>query len=115
MRKRLVVLLVFALRSEAVDELDEQGRLIQRGVMSGVTREGTFDVIYPRPYKTPPELTWPNRPLGFKILEERRDGFRIQITRRGPHDLPPRWEARGIPASPGQVAPDPGGGDRTWG
>ena len=90
----VVIILFVALRSPPA-ELDEQGRLVRRGLVAEVDGPGIYDVTYLRPYTSPPELTWPNRPLGYRMLEERADGFRFEVTLRGPHDLAPRWEARG--------------------
>ncbi len=91
----VLVIVATALRLPT-PEFDEQGRLLQRGSVTEVHGTGVYEVSYPRPYATPPELSWLNRPMGYRMLEERADGFRFEVTLRGPHDLAPRWEARGI-------------------
>ena len=91
----VLVIVAMALRSP-LPEFDEQGRLLQRGSVAEVHGPGVYEVSYPRSYATPPELSWLSRPMGYRMLEERADGFRFEVTLRGPHDLAPRWEARGI-------------------
>jgi hypothetical protein len=93
----LAVLIVVWAKRPASLELDEKGRLVQGGVLSEFAGPGIYEVSYPHPYSSPPELTWLTRPQGYRMLDERADGFRMEVTRRGPHDLPPRWEAKGIP------------------
>ena len=95
----VIVLIVAAivLRSPP-PELDEQGRLVQRGSVTEVRGPGVYEVSYPRRYAGSPELSWLSRPMGYQMLEERADGFRFEVTLRGPHDLAPRWEARGMAA-----------------
>jgi hypothetical protein len=55
------------------------------------------EIYYPRPYASPPELTfW--RGVPAKCLEQRADGFRVTID--GCHGQV-KWQARGVPAQPG--------------
>ncbi len=111
----IVVVVTLAVLGEPDDGLDEQGRLVQQGTVAGADGPGTYNVTYPRPYASPPDLRWLSRPTGYNMLEERPDGFRVEITRRGPHDLTPRWEARGIPAEKGRERVEPAAPNRTWG
>ncbi len=89
------VVILAVLRGAATAEFDAQGRLVQRGSVPEAARPGTYEVRYPQPYAALPELVWLTRPMQLRMIEERPRGFRFEIIRTAPHDLPPRWEARG--------------------
>lgn len=60
----------------------------QTGVLSEVKSTGSFDVYYPLPYTSPPALSIidkhpPGEGWGYKIVEQRADGFRIDINAGG--------------------------------
>ena len=71
--------------------------LVQKGRMTHVRDGGVFEVFYPQPYQTTPELTWLNQPLAFQVIEQRSDGFVIRITIWSSGDPPPAWQAKGMP------------------
>lgn len=70
--------------------------LTQKGLMTQVKGTGTYEVFYPQPYQTTPELTWPKQPLAFQVLEQRPDGFIVRITSWADGDPHPEWQAEGM-------------------
>ena len=73
------------------------GILKQEGRMTQVKDAGVFEVFYPKPYQTTPELTWLTPPSLFQVLEERPDGFVISITAFYAAQPAPKWQAKGVP------------------
>jgi hypothetical protein len=82
----------------------EEGLLLQTGTIDAAGRapvsDPQFDVYYPIPYVSPPELTWINMPYDIRVLEQRPDGFRVQFTGTFYGNGPPKWQARGVPKRP---------------
>jgi hypothetical protein len=63
-----------------------------------VGAKGT-DVYYPRPFASPPALTFTRPEHGtyvFEVLEQRADGFKIRASAISTAEYP-RWEATGRP------------------
>jgi predicted acylesterase/phospholipase RssA len=87
-------------RESGNDSPRARGVLVQTGEMTGVNGTGEYEVFYPQPYASPPELTWNHEPNGFKITEQRSNGFIIYIHSYMPLSKPPKWTAKGIRKEP---------------
>jgi hypothetical protein len=74
--------------------------LVQEGKVEAVFRrdvsDPTYEVYYPIPYQSPPELTWPNLPYDVRIIEQRADGFVAKFSGTFSGYGPPTWRAKGI-------------------
>jgi hypothetical protein len=56
-----------------------------------------LEIFYPRPYATPPNLTFPNPPESFQLIEQRPDGFKINVWQWKHTGQPSTWKAVGVP------------------
>ena len=78
-------------------DIPTDGILNQERKMMQVKDTGVYEVFYPQPYQTSPELTWLNPPHEFQVLEQRPDGFVVSITAWYAAAPPPKWQAKGVP------------------
>lgn len=79
--------------------------MVQTGDFDASNKPTEFEVFYPRPYASPPELkiVAPGLLLTYQITEQRRDGFRVRCTAGYTRFVDPdknlsRYQARGVPA-----------------
>lgn len=75
--------------------------LIQEGEIEA-RQTGIFDVYYPVPYSSPPELRWPDIDNGpdrshFDIVSQRADGFQVHVHSWSSYWTDNiKWKARGV-------------------
>ena len=79
----------------------EPGLLVQEGDLTPPIRAdsygwtGPVEIFYPIPYVSPPELIFPVAPRTFQVIEQRPDGFKMEITRCDT-ERTPTWRAKGL-------------------
>ncbi len=77
----------------------DQNVLVQTGFVPISSGRDPYEVFYPRPYATPPELTFPaGAGVDLQTLEQSPHGFRVHVTPDN-HSGLVSWKARGV-ASP---------------
>jgi hypothetical protein len=84
------------------------GVLVQTGYINLSSSGSTYEIFYPRPYASPPELSFPDVAgslVNPEKLEQTAQGFRVTLTGWTSTKLL-KWRARGVPA-PGGAAPAP--------
>lgn len=69
--------------------------LIQKGSIPLGVQE--YEVFYPEPFDTPPEISWRWPPGRFMFVEQRADGFKIKIELPRHFNDRGDWIARGLP------------------
>jgi hypothetical protein len=77
----------------------DAGLLVQTGEFGTYHTPDEFDVFYPRPYESPPELKIldPGAMALYQVTEQRPNGFRLKVTAREVTDKKPgRYQARGL-------------------
>jgi hypothetical protein len=83
------------------------GVLVQTGYVTVSFAKGPYEVFYPRPYASPPELTFPDADDGQGVdvgrLQQTATGFRAYLTADNWSGLL-KWRARGVPAAGGAAA-----------
>jgi hypothetical protein len=80
--------------------LGDEGLLVQSEEFGTYHTPDEFDVFYPRPYGSPPELKIldPGAMAIYEVTEQRPNGFRLKVTAREVNALKPgRYQARGLP------------------
>lgn len=78
----------------------DEGLLVQTGEIDPRNKPDDFDVLYPRPYATAPELKIVDAgPMViYKITEQWPHGFRLNVTGRRLDDALGKYQARGVAA-----------------
>jgi len=76
--------------------MEARGFLVQDGHIP--MKVGKLDVFYRQPYETPPQLEWARSPDEFELLEQRVDGFVIDVKKPSKFTYC-IWTATGTPAS----------------
>jgi hypothetical protein len=83
----------------AIEVIRNRGK---RGRFSGdigLDQDAEYEVFYPRPFLTPPYLVVSqssNEVRRFKVIEQRADGFKVEISRSMFEGPRVKWVARGI-------------------
>jgi hypothetical protein len=80
----------------------DDGLLVQTGLMGHVWDVGKdYEVFYPRPYASPPEVIFNTYPEEtYDLVEQRKDGFRIRFKVLVVKGERPSYRARGVPGKP---------------
>jgi hypothetical protein len=62
-----------------------------------------YEVFFPQPYASPPEVTVNTySPEEYDLVEQRKDGFRIRFKVLAAEGERPSYRARGVPAKAGE-------------
>jgi len=79
--------------------------LVQTGYITLSSARGPYEIFYPHPYASPPELSFPDVAgslVDTAKLEQTAQGFRVYLTGWTSAGLL-KWRARGVPAPDGAV------------
>jgi hypothetical protein len=79
--------------------LEQTGEVMGKDRMTLGNEAVDFEIFYPRPYVSPPNLTFPNPPDSFQLIEQRPDGFKIKVWQWKRLEQPSTWRAIGGPAA----------------
>jgi hypothetical protein len=85
----------------------DDGVLVQTGYITLSSAPGPYEIFYPRPFASPPELTFPDVAgslVDTAKLEQTGQGFRVYLTGWTSAGML-KWRARGVPTPGGAAAP----------